>query len=351
MTDFSNSSGNAAGGVDVPPESGVDAIVSHALEEAGQHILRVEVGYASNDGGIKTLRKFYRFQVSNHLTITHLTYRASDSCCFVSVLLENNASETKGGLAICEAEFNPSDGLTAKRVENEAGVNSPVSGVKLFDGGGRLEAGEAARYLFHLVASERASMRGIAAGDDLGAAIFTWRKACGEMGRLASGPIVAPNLSLSLDTSGPANSPEVVECFSKSALSVDVASAAALNSADTDRNGLLASFPVTVESVEPPNQMKLGVPSSMQFLVVNHSDQEMSLQFKFASEAMEGLMICGSSFKNLESLPAKGGSTVVTMRFIPLQSGLLEIRGCCIEDLNNSQSFPQPLLGHVIVET
>ena len=85
-------SGNAAGGVDVPPEGGVDTIVSQALEEAGQHILRVEVGYGGSDGSVKTLRKFYRFQVTNPLTISELTTRTGDASCFVSISLENNAA-------------------------------------------------------------------------------------------------------------------------------------------------------------------------------------------------------------------------------------------------------------------
>jgi hypothetical protein len=36
--------GNLAGGIDIDPLSGIDAIVSHGIEEPGQHILRVEVG-------------------------------------------------------------------------------------------------------------------------------------------------------------------------------------------------------------------------------------------------------------------------------------------------------------------
>lgn len=87
--------GNASGGVDVPPEAGIDAIVSHVLEEPGQHILRVEVGYGSADGQ-KTLRKFYRFQVSVPLVITTSVYNTGESACFVSLDVQNNRTETKG---------------------------------------------------------------------------------------------------------------------------------------------------------------------------------------------------------------------------------------------------------------
>lgn len=88
--------GNSNGGVDVPPEAGIDAIVSHVLEEPGQHILRVEVGYGSADGQ-KTLRKFYRFQVSVPLIIDASAYKSGESTCFVSLDVQNNGAETKGG--------------------------------------------------------------------------------------------------------------------------------------------------------------------------------------------------------------------------------------------------------------
>ena len=82
--------------MDVPPEAGIDAVVSHVLEEPGQHILRVEVGYGSADGQ-KTLRKFYRFQVSVPLIIDASTYKSGESTCFVSLDVQNNGAETKGG--------------------------------------------------------------------------------------------------------------------------------------------------------------------------------------------------------------------------------------------------------------
>lgn len=85
--------------MDVPPEAGIDAIVSHVLEEPGQHILRVEVGYGSADGQ-KTLRKFYRFQVSVPLIINASTFKTGESTCFISLDVQNNRTETKGGFSV-----------------------------------------------------------------------------------------------------------------------------------------------------------------------------------------------------------------------------------------------------------
>ena len=80
---------------DIPPcsvgggssGSGVDAIVSRQLDEAGSHILRVEVGYISN--GQKSLRKFYRFNVSEPLRISESVVRSGDAMCLVSITVEN----------------------------------------------------------------------------------------------------------------------------------------------------------------------------------------------------------------------------------------------------------------------
>lgn len=340
----------------LPPEGGIDAIVSHALEEAGQHILRVEVGYGSGDSSTKTLRKFYRFQVSNPLIISELTYRAGDASCFVSISLENNGAETKGGLTICEAEFDPAPGLVAERVRTQRKEKDVLTATQLFDECGRLEVGASVRYLFK-VATSSSSARGIAAGDELGKAVFTWRKACGEMGRMASSPVICPIVNPLLHPNDPGatmegrGSPFVVH-VQGSGLSIDVATTAAARAANPnmERGSLDQLLPVTVEPVDPPSRMTLGVPYPVQFLVVNHSDKSMTIQLQFRLEHMKGISVCGSSFKNLEEVPGNGGSTTVAVRFIPLAAGLLPIRGCNIVDLATGQAVPQPPLFYVMVE-
>lgn len=353
--------GNASGGVEIPPESGVDAIVSHALEEPGQHILRVEVGYAGGDGSIKTLRKFYRFQVSNPLRISELTFRSSDVCCYVSVSLENNVDEAKGGLTICEAEFEAADGLTAEQIGKLKGPTFLVSGTEMFDSSGRLEAGHTLRYLFR-VQGERSgeTAKGIAVSDELGKAIFTWRKACGEMGRIASAPIVlSPMASPFIDPNNPGETmegtrnPFVVHCKGRSGLSVDVASAAAARSANQnrDRNTLDQRLPVTVEPIDPPSTIELGIPFQIDLLIINHSDREMALQLQFHLQHMTGVSVCGTSFKNLQDVPGRGGSVRAVMAFVPFASGLLQIAGCSVVDLDRGLSFPQPPLCQIIVQS
>jgi hypothetical protein len=353
---FDSCRGNSAGGVDVAPESGIDAIVSHVLEEVGQHILRVEVGYGSGDGN-KTLRKFYRFSVTPPILFSPFLFRTGDSSCFISITLENNGAETKGGLTICSAEFDPAPGLRAKKVKSQYRKNNKFSSVELFDECGRLEPGASKRYLFKVTAlSQTVKSTGIAAGDELGKAVFTWYKACGEMGRMTTVPLICPNVDPVLDVKDPEaimegrGNPFVV-FVQGSALSVDVASAAAsrLTNPKSEPTSLDQLLPVTVEPVEPPRNVQLGKPFCVNFLVVNHSEKYMTIQLQFRLEHMNGLSVCGPSFKNLDEVPGNGGSVSVSIRFMALTAGLLQLRGCCVADLATGLTIPQPPLFSALV--
>jgi hypothetical protein len=355
--------GNVAGGVEVAPGLGVDSIVSHAIEEPGQHILRVEVGYMTTDGGSKTFRKFYRFQVSNPLSVKELTVRGGDSSAFVSISVEYNHeddSDAADALVISSADFSPADGLSAVLVGD--GSATKVKGerktaVELFDGCGRLHAGSCFRYLFRVETSgEEAKLRGIAAGDLLGKAVFTWRKAMGETGRIASSPIYCPRAQPKLEGN---NMNEVMAGRGSgfvahlSGLSVDVAAAAATQASRPplmDRKSLTQLLPVTVEPIDPPSRMQLSIPKEVQFLVVNHSDKPMTLQLQLHLSQMTGLAICGPSFKSLGEVKPHGGSTVISARFLALAAGLLRVQGCCVVDLASGSEIPQPPLFNVFVE-
>jgi len=396
--------GNAAGGVDVPPDQGIDAIVSYKLEEAGSHILRVEVGYvAATDGNVKTFRKFYRFQVTDPLTIREKTLRADEESCIVAISVEFNASDKASGgnasasantgLTISSAEFRPADGLTAARigttvssfkesqVASSSGASSqpkPVSGLALLESCGRLETGDCFQYLFKVKTESRnASLRGIAAGDELGKAVFTWSKTMGETGQVFSPIIRCPDAldmnKLRLLAGGnakgnfedPANenaqSLEEILYNDKdfvvqgSGISVDVAAAAAKRAA---ANGVLPFqapdqlLPVTVEPIRPPTRMQLAVPQEVQFLVMNHTNNPLALQlqFRFEKQQLEGLVICGHSFKTLGELAPQGGCSVVTMRITAVSCGLLRLHGCFVVDLTTDREIPQPPLFDVFVD-
>ena len=402
-------------GFDIPPLGGVDAIVSRPLEEVGQHILRVEVGYGGDStGGSKTLRKFYRFNVTSPLHIRELTVRSGDASCFVSIAVENattppggGAPAAAGGLTICSAEFQPPSGLVAYRVgggnpalskggppPTEGGDEEEVEilyrkdgtrrrgrrrhgiGTKLFDGCCRLDPGASYRYLFRIEASsEIATLRGIACGDELGKAVFTWRKAMGETGRIASSSVLCPQSSPPRIGSGAASSVPSVAAgrlpnqlpssaadagfvVHGSGISVDAAAAAANRNASltsSEGGGALQPaldelLPVTVEPIDPPCRMDLACPTEVQFLIVNHSNRSMNLQLQLRLPEMSGVVVCGPSFKNLGEIPPGGGSSVVGVRLVALVAGLFRVQGCCVVDLTSGREIPQPPLFNAFVE-
>eukprot|EP00985_Skeletonema_marinoi_P022063 scaffold13852_cov89-Skeletonema_marinoi.AAC.1 len=186
---------------EVAPGEGVDALISRRLEEVGQHILRVEVSYDS--GGAKTLRKFYRFNVTNPLQITAQSVtRSGDATCLVSINVENIMDKqgvTGGAVAISSIGFDAADGLSAMEinVEDESDEsNDPAqnikqrqSAVELYDSTVILHPGDSYQYLFSVSAeSEAAALRGIACGDELGKAVVVFQKTMGELGKIYSSP-------------------------------------------------------------------------------------------------------------------------------------------------------------------
>jgi hypothetical protein len=342
-------------GVDVAPEDVVDAIVSRPLEEAGQHILRVEVGYLASEGMNKTLRKFYRFNVSNPLNIRELTVRSGDDSCFVSIAVENVSQHA---MTISSVTFETPAGLVSERI----GETSPIKtterkrAVQLYDSCGRLEPKAAYRYMFRVTtASQDAALKGIACGDELGKAVLEWKKTMGEAGRMASSPVRCPivqppglrDKNSARFMMGTGNRFVV----HGSGLSVDVAATAANRAAGKAKSDLDQILPVTVETIDPPQTMRLAEPEAVQFLVVNHSSKPMKLQFQFRLNQMSGVAVCGTSFKNLGEIAPNGGSTVVEAKLIALVAGLLRVQGCCILDQSTGQEIPQPPLFNVYVES
>ena len=359
----SSSSVSSAAGIDVEPESAVDAIVSHDIEESGPHILRVEVAYLLSEGGSKTFRKFYRFNVVSPLTIREHTLRWGEQACFVSLSVEFRPDPGHtDSLVISQADFVCAEGLSAQKIgtgsalsrfesnNDKKSSNALVSAVDLLDSSGLLSPDMCFRYLFKVTATtDDAVLRGIAAGDLLGKACFTWRKAMGETGRVYSEPIYCP----------PAH-PEMSESpFSNfvmynSGLSVDVAADSATRGAlpvESSSTILSNQFPVTVEPIDPPTKMTTYLPVQVEFLVVNHSSQAMALQLQFRlSEMADHIAICGQSFKGVGEVPPNGGSRVVAMRFLPLNAGLLKVQGCHVVDMATGREIPQPPLFTTLVE-
>ena len=381
-------------------------IISKSLEEVGQHILRVEVSYGGPSSAHsmmeqsnlmdeqrvdprKTLRKFYRFHVSSPLFIKERTLRGGESMCCVSLAVENAAPKEHngtgggtnggGGLTISSTEFQPYPGLMAHSISSSPKDNTHdddktnerpyKSAVELYDESGRLEPGESRRYLFQVEAgSEDAALRGIARGDALGNAVVTWHKAMGEAGRIASAALVCPPsrvleeevVDLSGGTNGGTSGGGLKDLSHPekdgfvvhgSGLSVDVAASAVDRSASShapseipNQKPLDSIFPVTVEPIDPPSTMKVGVPVEVKLLIVNHGPKIQNLQLQMRLPEMTGVVVCGASFQNLGEIAPNGGSHVRTIRLIAMLPGLFYVKGCFVVDLSSGLEIGQPAL-------
>jgi trafficking protein particle complex subunit 13 len=364
---------------DVAPNTGIDAIVSHDIEEAGQHILRVEVGYVGADGGSKTFRKFYRFNVVSPLGFRTVCSRFGDSKCFVSVTVEHasaegatsstgpaapspSSSNAKEALVLASVDFAPADGLTSEPIGSAStDSSSSASALDLLDKAGLVSPGDSRCYLFCVTASSKdAILRGIASGDLLGRTVVTWRKAMGETGRVASPNVHCPAIPLDdaidLDRSSEeaaAKKKDSNFVVYQSGLSVDVAAAAAVaqsRNLPMDANDLSRRLAVTVEPIDPPKSMRVHVTRTVQFLVVNHSTQPMTLQVRFVLSSMAGVVVCGPSFQTSDNVPPNGGSTVITACFMPLSTGMQTVDGCRVVDLVSGREILQPPLFRVVVD-
>ena len=126
------------------------------------------------------------------------------------------------------------------------------------------------------------------------------------------------------------------------------------------------SFYITVEPIDPPMQMKLYNSYTVQFLVVNHTNDAVPIQIQFHTSTTNptsssvlsssssssnhsnsnnsSIVITGPSYQNLGTILPQGGSTVTTISFIPIQIGLLDICGCSIMDIASGRTVIQPPL-------
>jgi hypothetical protein len=395
--------------IDVPPFGGVDAIVSRPMEEPGPHILRIEVGYYSPPDLLhhQTFRKFYRFNVKLPILITEkYTVRSNDTSCYTCIEIECPLPETTGAntgstekhhtesLVVSNIQFITAHGLMATNVSifpsNNATPDttttttttittsaSDVSGtaipnhsptaLDLWDQSQIMLPGSKISYIYHIQTNTpESTLRGIAVGDTLGHISLEWSKAMGEHGTIqppSSVTIRCPAVGMTkYDDTATTTTNNALSATTKSATtctgaplimyrsgrSVDVAATAA-NQVDDDPLRL-----ITIEPVDPPLQMQLYVPVTVPLLVVNHSRHPCTVQIQFnipptqpnkSETNCSGIVIAGTTYQNIGTIPSHGGSTVTNFTFLPIQTGLMSIQHCSIMDVTSSgRSIPQPPL-------
>lgn len=330
--------------LEIAPGKHLSAIVLKTLEEVGAHVLRVEVKY----GNEKSIRKYYRFNVSSPLSIRELTVRGGTDKCFVSIAIENVTATSP--LIIDKANFIPPMGLIATRISIGSSNNSNSSiesntstAVQRYDASGHLPPKAMFRYLFQVRNPNNSNTKGIAHKDELGKAVFSWKKTMGETGQLAS-------MSVKCPPSFPYTNINPNFIIHGSGISLDVARDASYSTDSNPSNtkSLSNILPITVEPINPPQHLILAQPQTLTLLITNHSKKSKNLQLQFRMHFMSGAVICGPSFLNLGVLK-ENASKQMNVRIVALVAGLFKCQGCFVVDLDSGLEVPMMSLFQLFV--
>ena len=358
---------------DVPPSSSVDMIVAKTLDESGTHTLRVSVQYGQG----LTLRKFYKFNVDQPLRVWSTALRVS---AYELVVQTSVTNLTDGGITIFDADFRPGPGLAADRLggggnehptdeesSKTTGGGTAIGGgettdrytaADLFDRCGRVEAKSTVRYLFHVSCLSSSSSPdptvvggggSIAVGADLGKAVFSWRKAMGESGRVESPTVYCPTREGAGGST--TKEPGLLPVAHRSGETGDNAAAAKSSRERGGGGGDAAGITraVTVDPLSPPEKMRLNIESTVTLRLTNHGPSPVDASLHLRLKGMSGVVVSGPSCQGVGSIPP-GGSADVAVRLLGIVAGLCQVSGCFVVDAITGKEIAQPPLFNVLVE-
>jgi hypothetical protein len=98
---------------------------------------------------------------------------------------------------------------------------------------------------------------------------------------------------------------------------------------------------VTVSGL--PSSFQLGKAFKATCVVHNHTNRTMVLQLQLRRDLMVGIFVCNLAFQNLGEVAARSSKTC-SIELLPLVSGMHELKGFIVEDLNSSKRYPQEKL-------
>ncbi|KAL7618243.1 hypothetical protein Lser_V15G04424 [Lactuca serriola] len=165
-----------------------DFIVEHDVKELGAHTLVCTAQYSDGDAERKYLPQYFKFIVSNPLSV-RTKVRVVKETTYLEACLENN---TKSNLYMDQVEFEPTlqwgatllkadDHYSEKGVLNREIFKEPV----LIKSGGGIH-----NYLYQLKSLDESTPTKIEGNNVLGKLQITWRTNLGEPGRLQTQQIL-----------------------------------------------------------------------------------------------------------------------------------------------------------------
>ncbi|KAM1347599.1 hypothetical protein ACFX2H_036512 [Malus domestica] len=159
-----------------------DFIVEHDVKELGAHTLVCTALYYDGDGERKYLPQFFKFIVSNPLSVRTKEITLLEAC------IENH---TKSNLFMEQVEFEPAQHWSAKILKSDEHHSEKNSQTReifkppiLIESGGGIH-----NYLYQLT-SHGSSQGKVEGGNILGKLQITWRTNLGEPGRLQTQQIM-----------------------------------------------------------------------------------------------------------------------------------------------------------------
>ncbi|ETV64815.1 hypothetical protein, variant 2 [Aphanomyces astaci] len=263
--------------------------VEFELSEVGVHTLRVGVSYLdplTNEP--KSLRKFYRFQVLNPLTITFKHVLIQD-ISFVEAKIQNI---TQIPLHADTIVFVPSPPFEAQQLT--APDNDNANNLIFPD--------DSIQCIFKVTAEHLDLSLGTL---NLGRLEVNWKSAMGESGRLQTQPVMR-------------------------------------------KVGSVKEATVTV-LLPTPVVAQVGQPFVASVLIQNNGTRAMNLQLQLRRDLMLGILCSSVSHLNVGIVQGKS-SVHVSVELLPLIAGLQQIRGVLAVDMDSQVEFAMEKPVYVLVK-
>ncbi|OQR85963.1 hypothetical protein ACHHYP_11136 [Achlya hypogyna] len=269
----------------------LDMAVEYELNEVGVHTLRVGVSYLDPVTlEAKSLRKFYRFNVLNPLTITFKHLLIQDES-YVEAKIQNI---TQGPLLVETVHFLASPPFQAVEL---ATLHDPESSRQAY-----LAPEETMQRVFKVSSPQLDLSLGTL---NLGRLEVAWKSCMGEAGRLQTQPVMR-------------------------------------------KVGSLKEASVVIAT--PTHPLRVGRPFVATFVVRNNGARAMNLQLQLRRELMTGIVCSSLAFQNV-GVVAANGSKQLQVELLPLIAGLQHIQGVFIVELETQAEFPQDKTVPLLVET
>lgn len=195
--------GDGPGGA-LPPAGRADCIVTYELREIGVHILICSASFADADGEPRNLRKFFKFQVQNPLSMKSKSHTLGAGTLAEAVLVETQVQNaTSSALYLTSVGFVPTPLLAVDDLNSFAQRAEQLACLK---------PGDVQQYMYRLRAAPGAPPDTLRAASALGRMDVRWRGPMAEPGQLQSNmvqrraapPRVVEVRVLGLDSAEPA---------------------------------------------------------------------------------------------------------------------------------------------------